>query len=51
MWLSDYGFDTANYHKEGLRVGENSRGKCWERFISLVGWGKNIPRNKKIMQK
>ena len=45
MWLADYGFDTANRHDEELRVGENSREKCWERFISLAGWKReNIRR-------
>ena len=31
-----------------MRVGENSREKCWGRFISLAGWKReHIPRNKK----
>ena len=48
MWLSDYGFDTANCHDEELRVGANSREKCWETFISLAGWKRGrIPRNPK----
>ena len=46
MWLSEYGFDTNNCHEEELRVGENSREKYWERFISLAGCKReNIPRN------
>ena len=48
MWLADYGFDTADCHDEELRVGENSREKCWERFVSLHGWKReNIPINNK----
>ena len=48
MWLADYGFDTANCHDKELRVGENSREKCWERFVSLAGCkNMNLSRNNK----
>ena len=48
MWLSHYGFDTNYCHEEEMKVGENSREKCWERFIFLAGKNRqHIPRNKR----
>ena len=48
-WLSRYGFDINKCHEVEMRVGENSREKCWERFITLAGKNRQrIRRNKKM---